>query len=188
MPGKSSAEDFSDLFESWEDEFAIAAKEFESHGKLDLASPGKLPMLGEVILEAWEIAAASVSSKKIFHEGQGRLAEAKINDLIGAYWKAFVSAPWEPSIEGSYALLKHRCARGEIPNVYSYDIKGHFGFRVRTPDHDWIIGDIYCPPEHFAPSIVPDPAKLINLASPGDVWRAELGSVKFCIRKTASRY
>jgi len=187
MPGKPRAEDFSDLFPSWEDALAPAEKELATHDSLDLASQGALPMLGEIIREAWQVAAAALTSKKSFDGGQGRLAETKINELIGAYWKAFISSPWEPSIEGTYALLKHRCARGEIPNVYSYDTKGHFGFRTRTPDHDWIIGEIYCPPENFAPGESPDPAKLANHESHGDEWLAELGPVKFCIRKAASR-
>lgn len=187
MPGKPGGEDFSDLFPSWEDALATAVKELAAHGTLDLASQGALPMLGEIIREAWQVAAAALASKLSFDGGQGRLAEAKINELVGAYWKAFISSPWEPSIEGTYALLKHRCARGEIPNVYSYDTRGHFGFRTRTPDHDWIIGEIYCPPDNFAPGESPDPAKLANHESPGDDWLAELGPVKFCIRKAASR-
>lgn len=187
MPGKTGAVDFSDLFGAWDSALATESKELASHGTLDLASQGKLPMLGEVIREAWHVAAASLTSKSNFHIGQGRLSESQINKLIGAYWKAFIDSPWEPTIEGTYALLKHRCARGEIPNVYSFDIQGHFGFRTRTPDHDWIIGEIYCPPGNFSPDGAPDPAKVINLGSYGDEWLAELGPVKLCIRKTASR-
>jgi|GEM_PF-3235547 len=187
MPGKSGAEKFSDLFGSWEDALSPSIKELSSYGALDLKAQRDLPMLGELVREAWEIAAASVNSKKIFQGGQGRLTESKINDLVGPYWKAFITAPWEPSIEGTYALLKHRCSRGEIPNVYSFDVQGHFGFRVRTPDHDWIIGEIYCPAGHYAPTEDPDPAKLINLESTDDDWLAELGPVRFRIKKTTSR-
>ncbi len=187
MPGKSWAEDFSDLFSSWEEALAPAAKELASQGALDLGSQGALPMLGEIIREAWKIATAAVSTRRIFHLGQGRMAEAKINDLVGIYWAAFINSPWEPSIEGTYALLKHRCARGEIPNVYSFDIQGHFGFRMRTPDHDWIIGEIYCPPDYFSPAESPDPTKLINLESSDNDWLAELGAVRFRIKKATSR-
>jgi hypothetical protein len=187
MPGNHGTENFSVLFGSWEDALTSSIKELSSLGTLDLKAQGGLPMLGELIREAWVVAAASVTSKKILHAGQGRLTESKINDMIGLYWKAFIRSPWEPSIEGSYALLKHRCSRGEIPNVYSFDIQGHFGFRVRTPDHDWIIGEIYCPPDHYAPTEDPDPAKLINLASTDDDWLAELGPVRFRIKKATSR-
>lgn len=188
MPGKPGSEDFSDLFASWEGALALAQEELAKLDPLDPKSEGKLPPMGELIREAWQVAANSVSSKTTFTQGQGRLSESKINDLVGAYWKAFINAPWEPSIEGTYALLKHRCARGEIPNVYSFDIHGHFGFRVRTPDHDWIIGEIYCPPGQFSPVEVQDPAKLTNLGFDEDNWLAELGPVKFCIRTEARRH
>ena len=187
MPGKKGAVDFSDLFESWEDTLEPFKKELTSANKLDLQAKGDLPMLGEFIREAWKAAAAAAALKHIFRVGQSRLTESKIYDLIGTYWKAFIQSPWEPSVEGTYALLKHRCARGEIPNVYSFDVQGHFGFRVRTADHDWIIGEIYCPPDLFAPGEAPDPAKLTNLDSSSDEWLAELGSVKFRIRKSPSR-
>jgi hypothetical protein len=187
MPGKSGTENFSDLFGSWEDALVPSLKELSSHGTLDLKAQGDLPMLAELVREAWKIAAAGVTSKRIFQGGQGRLTESKINDLVGPYWKAFINSPWEHSIQGTYALLKYRCARGEIPNVYSFEVQGHFGFRVRTPDHDWIIGEIYCPPDHFNPGETPDPTKLTNLESYGDDWIAELGPVKFYIRKATSR-
>ena len=187
MPGNLGVEDFSDLFGSWEDTLAPFMKELTSASTLDLQTKRDLSMLEELICEAWKTAAAAVSSKLVFLDGQGRLNESKINELVGAYWKAFIQSPWEPSIEGSYALLKHRCARGEIPNVYSYDVQGHFGFRVRTPDHDWIIGEIYCPAGHFTPTQDPDPAKLINLESTDDDWLAELGPVRFRIKKATSR-
>jgi hypothetical protein len=187
MPGKRGKVDFSDLFGSWEDTLAPFKKELTSASTLDLQATGDLPMLGELIREAWKAAAAAVSSKNNFRGGQGRLTESKINDLIGTYWKAFIQSPWEPSIEGTYALLKHRCARGEIPNVYSFDVQGHFGFRVRTPDHNWIIGEIYCLPDLFNPGEDPDSSKLTNLESCGYKWLAELGSVKFCIKQTPSR-
>ena len=187
MPGKPGTENFSDLFGSWEDALVPSLKELSSHGTLDLKAQGDLPMLAELVREAWKIAAAGVTSKRIFQGGQGRLTESKINDLVGPYWKAFINSPWEHSIQGTYALLKYRCARGEIPNVYSFEVQGHFGFRVRTPDHDWIIGEIYCPPDHFNPGETPDPTKLTNLESYGDDWIAELGPVKFYIRKATSR-
>jgi len=175
-----------DFFESFE-----ALLERHANGQasqpLDLEATNPLPMLGVIIIEAWRKAVATVPAQSNFKSGQARLIQSQIDELIGPYWKAFLDAPWEASIEGSYALLKHRCTRGETPNVFAFDTHGHFGFRVRTPDHDWIIGEIYCPPEHFSPTKTPDPAMLTNLDSPGDAWLAELGPVKFCIRKATSR-
>lgn len=186
MPGKPGTENFSDLFGSWEDALSPSIKELSSHGSIDLKAQGDLPMLGDLLREAWKTAADGATSKKVFQGGQGRLTESKINDLVGSYWKSFIIAPWEPTIEGTYALLKHRCSRGEIPNVYSFDVQGHFGFRVRTPDHDWIIGEIYCPPEYLSPAKAIEPHELINLESEGN-WLAELGPVKFLIHGKSSR-
>lgn len=154
---------------------------------VDISDTKELPVLGELIRDTCRKIADDTAGQPKFLHGQGRLQEWQIDELIGAYWKPFINGPWDAGITGSYALLKHRCGRGETPNVFAFDTHGHFGFRVRTPDHDWIIGEIYCPPERFSPTKTPDPAMLANLDSPGDAWLAELGPVKFCIRKAASR-
>lgn len=154
---------------------------------IDISDEKPLPLLGEVVRDTCRKIAADTADHPKFLHGQRRLQELQIDELIGAYWKPFINGPWDAGITGSYALLKHRCGRGETPNVFAFETHGHFGFRVRTPDHDWIIGEIYCPPEHFSPSEAPDPAMLTNLGSTGDAWLAELGPVKFCIRKATSR-
>ena len=154
---------------------------------VDISDTKELPVLGELIRDTCRKIAVDTAGQPKFLNGQRRLQEWQIDELIGAYWKPFINGPWDAGITGSYALLKHRCGRGETPNVFAFETHGHFGFRVRTPDHDWIIGEIYCPPEHFSPTKTPDPAMLTNLDSPGDAWLAELGPVKFCIRKAASR-
>lgn len=154
---------------------------------VDISDRKKLPVLGELIRDACRKIADDTAGQPKFLHGQRRLQEWQIDDLIGAYWKPFINASWDAGVTGSYALLKHRCGRGETPNVFAFDTHGHFGFRVRTPDHDWIIGEIYCPPERFSPTETPDPAMLTNLDSHGDAWLAELGPVKFCIRKATSR-
>jgi hypothetical protein len=152
---------------------------------IDLSDDKPLPILGEVIRDACEAFAADTASRPKFLPEKGRLSEEQIYKLVGAYWKAFLEAPWEPAIEGTYALLKHRCKRGETPNVFSCDTHGHFGFRVRTPDHDWIMGEIYCPPDYFSPAKLPE-LKIIN-RHVGRDWLAELGPVKFLIRGNTSR-
>ena len=88
-----------------------------------------------------------------------RLAEPEIIKEFGAYWDAFVNSPWEGSIKGDMAMIKHLCQRNiERPHVWSLPMKGHYGLRVRTRDHDWIKAEIYCPPASLAPSkpIPPD--------------------------------
>lgn len=180
-------EEYARFFGSLDAALQPFVSELRGLESVDISDTKELPVLGELIRDACRKIAGDTAGQPKFLQGQRRLQEWQIDELIGAYWKPFINAPWDAGITGSYALLKHRCGRGETPNVFAFDTHGHFGFRVRTPDHDWIIGEIYCPPEHFSPPETPDPAMLTNLDSPGDAWLAELGPVKFCIRKAASR-
>ena len=163
--------------------FIVELREFKF---IDISDGKPLPLLGEVVRDTCRKIAADTADHPKFLPGQRRLSEGQIDELIGAYWKPFINGPWEASITGSYALLKDRCARGEAPHVFSCDTHGHFGFRIRTPDHDWIMGEIYCPPEHFAPATAPDPLGLTN-RKVGQDWLAELGPVKFLIKGKTSR-
>ena len=87
-----------------------------------------------------------------FEQQTKRLTGAEVTEQVGPYWDAFVNAPWEGGVTGDLAMLKHLCERKlESPHVWSYSIKGHYGLRVRTRDHDWITAHIYCPPENFSP-------------------------------------
>ncbi len=179
--------DFSDMFSSFEDMLKVHIQELAALERIDLQSDEELPVIAALITEAWKESDAAISTDPKFKHNQARLSETAIAKLIGAYWNAFISSPWEPSIKGSYSLLKHRCMRGETPNVFSYETPGHFGFRVRTPDHDWIDGEIFCPTENFSPQNEPDPSELRNETWDGD-WYAQLGPVKFIVRGTTSKF
>ena len=181
------AEQYAGFFDSLDAALQPFVSELRGLESVEISDTKELPVLGELIRDTCQKIADDTAGQPKFLHGQRRLQEWQIDELIGAYWKPFINGPWDAGITGSYALLKHRCGRGETPNVFAFETHGHFGFRVRTPDHDWIIGEIYCPPEHFSPTKTPDPAMLTNLDSPGDAWLAELGPVKFCIRKATSR-
>jgi hypothetical protein len=91
-------------------------------------------------------------TSELFAEQNRRLDAGEINSEVGAYWDAFVNAPWEFFVQGNCALLKHLCERKlEIPHVYSYPVKGHYGMRVRTRDHGWIYASMFCPPDALSP-------------------------------------
>ena len=179
--------EYARFFDSLDAALQPFVSELRGLESVEISDTKELPVLGELIRDTCQKIADDTAGQPKFLHGQRRLQEWQIDELIGAYWKPFINGPWDAGITGSYALLKHRCGRGETPNVFAFETHGHFGFRVRTPDHDWIIGEIYCPPEHFSPTKTPDPAMLTNLDSPGDAWLAELGPVKFCIRKATSR-
>lgn len=102
-----------------------------------------------------------------FEHRNKRLTSGEIAKEAGAYWDAFINAPWEGVVIEDVAMIKHLCERKiETPHVWSHAIKGHYGLRVRTRDHDWILAQMYCPPESFAPSqpITPDSVVYIGNA------------------------
>ncbi len=100
-----------------------------------------------------EAVAEVADTSELFSERNLRLNSQQIHAEIGAYWDAFVNAPWEPSIHGACGMLKHLCERRiETPHVYSYPVKGHYGLRVRTRDHDWIYAELFCPPSALSPA------------------------------------
>ena len=84
----------------------------------------------------------------VFEPRNKRLAMDLIEKEVGMYWKAFITSPWADEIVGpAVIMLKHLCEKGvETPHIWTLEHKGHYGFRVRTRDHSWIVGKIYCPP------------------------------------------
>lgn len=105
--------------------------------------------LGERIREA---ICGVANTSNLFVERNQRLSGDEIHTEIGAYWDAFVNAPWDFYVQGNCAMLKHLCERKlETPHVYSYPIKGHYGLRVRTRDHSWILANMFCPPDALCP-------------------------------------
>lgn len=104
------------------------------------------------------------STKPMFEPQEKRLSQQEVEALVGAYWNAFLSAPWESHVDGNVAMLKHLCSRGlETPHVWSNSVKGHYGLRVRTRDHTWILADIFCPIESLSPSEAIPPEEVTYL-------------------------
>ena len=176
---------YANSFGSLEDALSRYVDELRALESVDISDAKTLPLLGEVVRDACRKIAADTASDPKFLPGQRRLADGQIYKLVGAYWRVFLDAPWEESAEGSYALLKYLCTRDETPSFFSYGTHGHFGFRVLTPDHAWIRGEIYCPPEYFSPT---EALALEVINRPlGPDWLAELGPVKFLIRGKTAR-
>ena len=176
---------YAGLFGSLEDALRHYVDELRALESIDISDAKDLPLLGEVIRDACRKIAADTVGDPKFLPGQRRLSDGQIYKLVGAYWRVILDAPWEESTEGSYALLKYLCTRDETPSFFSCGTHGHFGFRVLTPDHEWIKGEIYCPPEYLSPTEGPE-LEVINRPL-GQDWLAELGPVKFLIRGKTSR-
>lgn len=183
LSGQAAA--YARAFGSLEDALRRYVDELRALESVDISDAKTLPLLGEVIRDACRKIATDTAGDPKFLSGQRSLPDGQIYKLVGAYWRAFLDAPLEESTEGSYALLKYLCTRDETPSFFSYGTHGHFGFRVRTPDHAWIMGEIYCPPDYFSPTEAPA-MEVINRPLEPD-WLVELGPVKFLIRGKTSR-
>jgi hypothetical protein len=184
-PRRDGFSPYADVFGSLKGALRPYVDELRALESIDISDGKPLPLLGEVVRDACRKIAADTVGDPKFLPGQRRLSDGQIYKLVGAVWRVFLDAPWEESTEGSYALLKYLCTRDETPSFFSYGTHGHFGFRVRTPDHEWIRGEIYCPPEYLSPTEGPE-LEVINRPL-GQDWLAELGPVKFLIRGKTSR-
>jgi len=90
-----------------------------------------------------------VSDQLYFQLNDNRLSADEIQKEVGIYWKAFIFSSWDKLIPatGALRMVKHLCMRGlEEPDMCSLNYKGHYRFNVRTRDHTWIVGEIFCPP------------------------------------------
>lgn len=54
-----------------------------------------------------------------------------------------VSSPWSDSLNGYWAKLKYTLENGERPRVWRKKHVDHYGIRVRTRDHTWLVGDLF---------------------------------------------
>lgn len=114
-------------------------------GSLQSAKSGLAVKIREAICSV-------ADTSNLFVVRNQRLDAREINAEVGAYWDAFVSAPWDYYVHGDCALLKHLCERKlETPHVYTFPVKGHYGLRVRTRDHSWIFARLFCPPDALCP-------------------------------------
>jgi len=110
----------------------------------------KVSVDSDIIRKKVETIISALSLNKLFFEKiEQRLSTVEIENEVGDYWKAFINSPWDKRINAisSLRMLKHLCMRGiESPDICSLNYKGHYRFHVRTRDHTWIIGEIFCPP------------------------------------------
>lgn len=83
-----------------------------------------------------------------FRECTTYLRSPEIERILEPHWKAFVRCRWHAGVAGDLALLKHLAEMGEKPKLWNARIEGHYGFRMRTRDHDWLVGELFVFPEN----------------------------------------
>lgn len=113
-------------------------------GVIDLEADYSVqPMLSRVQSELRALAAGTtefVLRESIPHSDRAR-------DMVQSHWAEFLSIPWSSEIFGSLALLKYHVEKGEQPRFWCEQHEGHFGFRLRTRDHTWIVGECFISPQ-----------------------------------------
>jgi hypothetical protein len=91
-----------------------------------------------------------------FKKSDGHLSSGEICNRIQSDWERFVKCPWSNTITGTLALCKYLVENGEKVRFWSGEYENNYGLRVRTRDHDWIVGDIFIESsETEAPSSTP---------------------------------
>jgi hypothetical protein len=54
-----------------------------------------------------------------------------------------VAAPWSDGLREHWAKLKHTLENGERPRLWRKQHVDHYGFRLRTRDHTWLVGELF---------------------------------------------
>ncbi len=62
---------------------------------------------------------------------------------IGDDLSLVAGAPWSDDIDGPWAKLKHTLENGERPRVWRKEHVDHYGLRLRTRDHSWLVCDMF---------------------------------------------
>jgi len=99
------------------------------------------------------------------------LSRSEIQKEIGAEWTQFIDSPWTKNHIGVLAKLKYVCETRETPRFHSLDLKGHYGFRLRTRDHTWIVGEVF--------RVTREPADVTDCVAQTEINNDGRGAVRF---------
>lgn len=141
--------DASSLFHSYESLIAQDLDIIRSEASIDLTVQPNTPLLSRLKASLDRRLGDVIGSEL----ETSRFTPDEIYKMIGRYWDELIYSPWDSKTTNEYALLKNLCKRGsDDVNVWSEQTKGLFGFKVRTRDHSWIKGQIYCPSDCLSPT------------------------------------
>jgi hypothetical protein len=136
--------------------------------ELDLDRPCAGNELAEVVrLKALALTASSGP----FRPTDIRLTSQEISSRVKDDWNAFISCPWGADVTGALALLKYHAENGEKPRLWCEGHEGHYGFRLRTRDHTWLVGELFVMPDEPPPSgreplvVTPSPSGGTNVVA-----------------------
>jgi hypothetical protein len=135
---KNHEEDFSDIACSLSARFdEIVAEE---NNALDLTKDYS----GSALMAHLQgIVLSRTTDEPEFEPADEEIGSAEIEERIKEHWEAFMTCSWSGAIEGALALLKYSVENRERVRFWSGDFKNHYGFRLRTRDHDWLVGEVF---------------------------------------------
>ncbi|MFN7022604.1 MAG: hypothetical protein ACK4WH_14940 [Phycisphaerales bacterium] len=67
----------------------------------------------------------------------------KVLPSISEELSLVASAPWSDALDGAWAKTKYTLENGERPRVWRKVHADHYGIRLRTRDHTWLVGEIF---------------------------------------------
>ncbi|MFN8816190.1 MAG: hypothetical protein ACK5ZV_05605 [bacterium] len=91
-----------------------------------------------------------------------------VYDLIKSDLDVLISAAWSDDCRREIAKLKYTLENGERPRLWLKDYVGHYGFRVRTRDHTWLVGELFVD-SALGADVDED---VVQLVDHGGVWQA----------------
>jgi len=149
--GKESKGDFGDIALSLDDHVDDLLGDAEEIN-LDDASPANelIDYLKRYVLDN-TTATARFTSRK------GYLPSKDIHAQIATDWSCLTSCPWTQQIKQTFALLKYYVENGERARFWSLPFDNNFGFRLRTRDHTWLVGEVYIDPSAVLPKVLGEP-------------------------------
>lgn len=131
-------DDFSDIAVSLGASMDVLLK--AENGQTDLNKTyEKNPLLARVRSEVVK----QTTRTPLFKECTEHLTSDEIYQRIKPEWDGFKNCAWSGMVSGVLALLKYHVENGERARFWSGAFEGQYGFRLRTRDHTWIVGQLY---------------------------------------------
>lgn len=99
------------------------------------------------------------------HRFVRHLAEPSLSDVaktVAIPWTSLVRARWSGAVTGALAKLKYLAEEGASPRWWPESYVGHFGFRLRTRDHSWLVGELFVDPS--LEDATDEPRRLLEVA------------------------
>jgi hypothetical protein len=150
---------------------------------LDLDEKKEDPLFEE-IAELVRKAATPVTESP-YKPSQAAQTTSDIGKIIGSDFTKFVEAPWTPKTNGVLGNLKYYCEQGERPRFYNLNLEGLYGFRLRTRDHSWILGEVYLVPKSLPYS--GSPAEVPEIISSHDRVLARIDRLLIMVQSQEAR-